>query len=109
VAGLYDIDGSGQPAIVAISGTSLIVSQLASPGDQNTIDLGTEGFGVPQAGRLIAIDNGYGALTHIGYQSAKQNALHYVPPGNVAGAEVIADASGTLRSRARVTPTTGLT
>jgi len=70
LVGLYDIDGDGRPEIVGLNGSSLDVYQLVGnlPGS-------------PEAGRLVAIDNGYGAVTNITYRSAKEDGTtpHQVP------------------------------
>jgi RHS repeat-associated protein len=65
--GLYDINGDGKPDVVTLLGD---VFQLAG-----TVP------GKPEAGRLIQIDNGYGAVTNITYRSAKEDATtpHQVP------------------------------
>jgi len=60
-SGLFDLDGDGRPDIVELSGNTWNVYQLTAGGAS----------GAPEAGRLIQIDNGYGAVTHIGYVSAK--------------------------------------
>jgi RHS repeat-associated protein len=59
--GLYDIDGDGRPEVISLVGTNMLVSQLA----------GGTSPGIPEAGRLRGINNGYGAYTRIGYVSAK--------------------------------------
>jgi RHS repeat-associated protein len=78
--GLYDLDGDGQPEIVAMnfSTLKLDVYQLRPPVDQ--VDVGPVA-GVPASGRLTKIDNGYGAITRIGYKSAKEDtqSAHNVP------------------------------
>ncbi|HEU4730973.1 MAG TPA: hypothetical protein VFT22_23930, partial [Kofleriaceae bacterium] len=73
--GIYDLDGDGSPDVVS--------STAASP---NVISwsrlVGSSGVpGAPDAGRLVQIDNGYGAQTHITYQSAKEDPTvrHQVP------------------------------
>jgi RHS repeat-associated protein len=63
-AGMFDVDGDAKPEYVVLSPdqTQLYVysiSKDASP------------LGVPEAGRLNRIDNGYGAVTSITYRSAK--------------------------------------
>jgi hypothetical protein len=71
--GLYDVDGDGIPERLTVSAdfTSLHVWKLA----------GGSGAGVPEAGRLVEINNGYGARTTINYRSAKEDAstVHQVP------------------------------
>ncbi len=69
--GLYDVNGDGKADFVSINGGSINVYQLAG-GSQP---------GVPEAGRLVGIDNGYGALTSITYTSAKEDSTtpHQVP------------------------------
>ncbi|MEO6776812.1 MAG: FG-GAP-like repeat-containing protein [Kofleriaceae bacterium] len=69
--GLYDVNGDGRPDLVGISGNNLSVSQL-SGGSQP---------GVPEAGRIIRIDNGYGASISLSYTSAKDDTRtqHHVP------------------------------
>lgn len=81
--GLYDIDGDGQPEIVNLnlafpSNPHWEVLQLKPPGDQ--VDVGPVA-GVPASGRLTKIDNGYGAVTRIGYKSAKEDteSRHNLP------------------------------
>lgn len=77
--GLYDIDGDGKPEVVGLVGKTFIVSQL----------VGGSAWGVPEAGRLTQVDNGYGAVTRISYLSAKDKAPlgHQVPfPEIVVGA-----------------------
>jgi RHS repeat-associated protein len=73
--GLYDLDGDGKADVVW--------STAANP---NVISwarlVGSSGVpGAPDAGRLVQIDNGYGAQTHITYQSAKEDPTvrHQVP------------------------------
>jgi hypothetical protein len=67
--GLYDIDGDGRPEVIGLVGNTYWVSQL------------TKGQtpGVPEAGRLTEIGNGYGATTQISYVSAKQFTDNPVP------------------------------
>ena len=69
--GLFDVNGAGKPDFVSNNGGSLSVYQLAG-GSQP---------GTPEAGHLIAIDNGYGAVTSITYKSAKEDSTtqHRVP------------------------------
>jgi RHS repeat-associated protein len=77
VGGLFDIDGDGRPEMLTSAGSSFSVFQLA----------GGQAPGRPEAGRLTQIDNGYGAVTHISYASAKQHTDNSVPfPENVVTA-----------------------
>ncbi|MCY1030650.1 hypothetical protein OV207_04205 [Corallococcus sp. BB11-1] len=70
-SGLYDLDGDGMPEVVGLSGSNLNVYQL----------VGGSRPGKPEAGRLVQMDNGYGARTTVGYRSAKEDTLmaHQVP------------------------------
>ena len=67
--GLFDIDGDGKPEVIGLDGETLVVSQLA----------GGQASGIPEAGRLTELDNGYGAKTSITYVSAKQFTDNAVP------------------------------
>ena len=69
--GLFDVNGDGKPDFVQINGGSINVYQLTG-GSQP---------GNPESGRLVGIDNGYGATTSITYTSAKDDAStrHQVP------------------------------
>jgi RHS repeat-associated protein len=94
--GLYDLDGDGQPEIVAMnfSTLKLDVYQLKPPVDQ--VDVGPVA-GVPASGRLTKIDNGYGAITRIGYKSAKEDtqSAHNLPyPEIVVTAVAMTDNAG---------------
>ena len=82
--GLYDIDGDGQPEIInlVVNSTDVQLSnwdvyQLKRFSQQT--DVGSTAS-IPEAGRLTTIDNGYGAVTQIGYKSAKEDTqtLHRV-------------------------------
>ena len=88
--GLFDIDGDGRPDVVEAHGNTWSISRLSAGGSP----------GVPEAGRLIQIDNGYGALTHIGYVSAKTFTDNPVPfPEIVVSSVSVAgtlDLGGTL-------------
>jgi RHS repeat-associated protein len=96
--GLYDIDGDGQPEIVANADPTTgaqfwNVYQLKPPAAQ--IDAGSVAS-VPAAGRLTKIDNGYGAITRIAYKSAKEDTVsaHLVPfPEIVVSAVTVTDSS----------------
>lgn len=96
--GLYDIDGDGQPEVVTLApddGHSLPhwdVYQLKAPGSQGAGDFS---WSVPSAGRLTAVDNGYGAINRIGYRSAKDDiySAHNIPyPETVVTIEMTTDA-----------------
>lgn len=76
--GYVDVDGDGKPEwlnLVPRDGTSgqwdLAVATLTSSG----------ALGAPEAGRIVSVDNGAGAVTSIAYRSAKNDAttLHQVP------------------------------
>src|SRR5262249_53744072 len=71
--GLYDVDGDGKAEVIGSDGGvyTLVVNGVA---------------GAPAAGRLVTIDNGFGAITTITYESAKLlasaatlDARHQVP------------------------------
>jgi len=70
--GLYDFDGDGKPEPVTVYKGNIYVDQLVG-------DAGTPG--APEAGKLVTIYNGYGAVTQIDYRSAKEDtsAPHEVP------------------------------
>jgi hypothetical protein len=70
IGGLYDIDGDGRPETVQLRGANLDVYQLAGGTTPRT----------PEAGRVVRVDNGFGAATMIAYRSAKEDgtALHQV-------------------------------
>jgi RHS repeat-associated protein len=81
--GLYDIDGNGQPELVNLNLSDPTqphwdVLQLKPAVDQ--VDVGPVA-GVPASGRLTRIENGYGAVTRIGYKSAKEDTrgAHNLP------------------------------
>jgi RHS repeat-associated protein len=71
VGGFFDIDGDGKPDAVYVSNGSLNVYQL----------LGGTTARTPEAGRIVQVDNGYGAITTINYRSAKEDPYtsHQVP------------------------------
>src|SRR5678815_2403308 len=58
-AGLYDVDGDGKPDVVT---ADAFVNKLVGSGGV---------LGAPEAGRLIQVDNGFGAITSITYRSSK--------------------------------------
>ena len=96
-SGLYDIDGDGIPEAVHLGRVlpALIVLKLNTTLD----DLGNTVSNPPTSGRLIKIDNGYGAFTNIQYRSAKEDAStsHSVPyPEIVVSSVSTTDASGNL-------------
>jgi RHS repeat-associated protein len=65
--GLFDLDGDGKPDVVKNSAFYQLQGASGQPG-------------APDAGRLIRIDNGYGAQTHIHYRSIKADpGVHQVP------------------------------
>ena len=70
-SGIFDVDGDGLPDVVYVDHGSLDVFQLA----------GGVAARDAEAGRLRVIDNGYGAVTTIGYRSAKEDGSthHQVP------------------------------
>ncbi|MGH9885694.1 MAG: toxin TcdB middle/N-terminal domain-containing protein, partial [bacterium] len=71
--GLFDVNGDGKPDVLGSDGT---VYELVSDGR----------IGAPQSGRLVQVDNGFGANTVITYASTKllassgaANTLHQLP------------------------------
>jgi hypothetical protein len=89
-AGLYDIDGDGKPEVIRMRHAPSRLSVLRLQG------LPTRKPGRPDAGRLIAVGNGAGALTVITYRSAKLDLLteHQVP-----FPEIVVDTTTTLGTR----------
>lgn len=87
ISGLYDIDADGMPDVVYYSASSPHLEVYHLSGNR---------LGRPESGRLIAIDNGAGALTEISYRSAKQDSSteHQVP-----GSEVVVSATATTGMR----------
>jgi RHS repeat-associated protein len=79
IRGMYDIDGDGQPEVVGINVLDLVIDvfQLSAGGQRDITTFAS----APMAGRLIKVDNGYGASTHISYRSAKEDPLtdHLLP------------------------------
>jgi hypothetical protein len=80
--GLFDVDGDGKPDVLTTDGS---VYEVVSAGT----------VGAPEAGRLVQVDNGFGATTTITYRSAKLlassgelNRLHQVPFPEIVVASV---------------------
>lgn len=69
--GLFDVDGDGKPETLVITNGMIDVFQLAGGKTART----------PEAGRLVRVDNGYGAVMNIAYASAKDDGStpHQVP------------------------------
>jgi RHS repeat-associated protein len=75
--GLFDVDGDGRPEVLGLVAVgndnerAYLVQQL----------VGGSAPGIPEAGRLTAVDNGQGARTSIAYRSAKEDLRtpHQVP------------------------------
>ncbi|MDC8016241.1 RHS repeat domain-containing protein [Tahibacter soli] len=95
--GLYDIDGDGQPEVIDMVGTGSPhweVYQIKRPRPQWELAATPS---APEAGRLVSIDNGYGAYTRIAYQSAKDDTYsrHDVPFAEIVATLVaVTDATG---------------
>jgi hypothetical protein len=72
-AGTFDVDGDAKPEYVVLSPdqTHLNVYSVTNNGS----------LGVPEAGRLTRVDNGYGASTTVTYRSAKTDTTtqHQTP------------------------------
>ena len=75
--GLLDIDGDGRAEVVRFDGGVMMVSTLMAPDSYPDIR-GSDSQG---AGRLIGIDNGYGAITRLNYDNNKLDTRtrHEVP------------------------------
>jgi hypothetical protein len=83
-AGLVDVNGDGRP-------------ELLNPQGQLLAIVGSDGLaGAPSAGRLIGIDNGFGAKTNIHYRSIKGDttSMHRIP-----FAEIVVDSVDTSTTR----------
>jgi RHS repeat-associated protein len=95
IAGLFDVDGDGKVDVLTPDGHVYMLFDSTA-------------LGAPSAGRLVQIDNGFGATTSIFYRSAKLlapssalNDLHQVPfPEVVVNAVQTTSAQGsTLAAR----------
>jgi len=87
--GLFDLNGDGQPEVVVYN------AQTPAGGASLDVYKNVE----LAAGRLVQIDNGYGASTKIQYHSAKEDAstLHLLPhPEIVVSLVTTTDVSGNL-------------
>ena len=92
--GLFDMDGDGKPEVLWRSGNNVTVSRL----------VGNSTPGTPEAGRLVSINNGYGATTGITYRSAKEDPKmwHQVPFPEIVATDIETfTAGGRLLSGAR--------
>jgi RHS repeat-associated protein len=85
-SGVYDVDGDGKPDVVQVNGGSIDVYRLTG-GSQP---------GNPESGKIVQVDNGYGAVTSITYTSAKNDATtqHQVPFPEIVVASI--QTTGTL-------------
>jgi RHS repeat-associated protein len=94
--GLFDFDGDGKPEQVWIGAGGINVAQLV--GDTDTP-------ATPEAGKLVAVGNGYGAVTQIDYRSAKEDpsAPHQVPFPEIVVERV--QTTGNLGLGGSLTPT----
>ena len=92
--GLYDIDGDGQPEVVNKTATNWEVLQLKPVVGQFS---GGTVASAPNAGRLIAIDNQHGAVTHIDYRSAKEDlqSAHLIPSPEIVVSAIATASSST--------------
>jgi RHS repeat-associated protein len=101
VNGLYDIDGDGQPEFLNLNRTGTPhwdLYQLKLPISLPRSRVSGVTASVPESGRLIKIDNGYRAFTHIGYKSAKEDTrgTHNAPNREIVVASVATtDENGT--------------
>jgi RHS repeat-associated protein len=70
-AGLIDIDGDGVPEILDVNNQKLRIRSLSSGESRHRVE----------ASRLVESETGQGVVTHVLYQSAKEDAttLHQVP------------------------------
>ncbi|MEO7093416.1 MAG: hypothetical protein ABI175_09205, partial [Polyangiales bacterium] len=71
LSGLLDVNADGRPDGVSFGTSGISVSQLAGGLQPGNVE----------AGRIVSVDNGYGAITSITYGSAKEdsNTRHQVP------------------------------
>jgi RHS repeat-associated protein len=78
--GLFDIDGDGKPEMLVLEGHAIAVYQLTGGAQPRS----------PEAGRLVAIDNGYGAKTRLTYVSAKEDEYggHQIPAPEIVVSSV---------------------
>src|ERR1044071_4790284 len=78
VGGVYDIDGDGMAEMMFVDGNVYSLNGASK---------------AREAGRLVAIDNGHGAITKIVYRSAKDdiNAPHAVPFPEIVVASIQTD------------------
>jgi len=90
-SGLYDMDGDGRPEVIVLNDGSLDVYQLNAERDPNHPFEGNVPSS-PTEGRLVKIANGYGAVTTIGYRSAKED---YITWHQVPFSEIVVTAVGT--------------
>ncbi|MBK7862262.1 MAG: hypothetical protein IPJ65_27375 [Archangiaceae bacterium] len=69
--GLFDVNGDGRPEVVVANGSGYELHQIKGAGLP----------GRPEAGRIVAVDNGHGARTTYTYRSAKEDrsTRHQVP------------------------------
>jgi len=98
-AGLYNLDGEAQPELMTSSAESPSWGVYQLKRHERQIAEVGQTFSIPEAGLLTRIDNGYGAITRIGYRSAKQVSAGFsgqqVPgPQIVVAAVATTDPSG---------------
>jgi RHS repeat-associated protein len=89
LSGLFDIDGDGRPDVVALNGRALDIYQLTGSSQLPR---------APDAGRLVGVDNGYGATTVVSWRSAKEDGTtaHQVPFAEIVATSTAVNANAGL-------------